>query len=129
MIGQKTLSADEAVGRIVRGITPRTRVVALTWVHSSTGYKIPARSIADAISAINDRRPEERRIFFCLDGVHGFGVEDFAIEDLGCDFFMADCHKWLFGPRGTGIIAAGPRGFEPLVPTIPSFLERSMTDR
>lgn len=55
--------------------------------------------------------------------MHGFGVEDFTIDDLGCDFFMAGCHKWLFGPRGTGIIAAGRRGFAPLTPSIPSFIE------
>lgn len=120
----ETLSEDEAVSRIVRGITPRTRVVALTWVHSSTGYKIPARAVADAIGRINGERPESRRIWFALDGVHGFGVEDFELQDLGCDFFMAGCHKWLFGPRGTGIVAAGPAGFAPLIPSIPSFLER-----
>lgn len=120
----ETLSADEAVARIVRGITPRTRVVALTWVHSSTGYKLPARAIADAIGVINNDRPEDRHILYCLDGVHGFGVEDFTIEDLGCDFFMAGCHKWLFGPRGTGIVAAGSKGFVPLIPSIPSFLEQ-----
>lgn len=118
------LSADETVARILRGVTPRTRVVALTWVHSSTGYKIPAGTIAEAIARINDDRPEERRILYCLDGVHGFGVEDFTIPDLGCDFFMAGCHKWLFGPRGTGIIAAGTNGFAPLIPAIPSFVEQ-----
>jgi selenocysteine lyase/cysteine desulfurase len=119
------LSADQAVARIVGGITPRTRVVALTWVHSSTGYKIPARAIAEAIAQANRERPEERQILFALDGVHGFGVEDFTIGQLGCDFFMAGCHKWLFGPRGTGIIAAGRRGFAPLIPSIPSFIEQA----
>jgi isopenicillin-N epimerase len=118
------LSVDEAVARVVRSVTDRTRLVALTWVHSSTGYKLPARAIADALSDINARRPEDRHIYFCLDGVHGFGVEDFTLDELGCDFFMAGCHKWLFGPRGTGIIAAGPRGYAPLVPSIPSFIER-----
>ncbi|MFN3944212.1 MAG: aminotransferase class V-fold PLP-dependent enzyme [Allosphingosinicella sp.] len=120
----ETLGPDEAVARILAGVTPRTRVVALTWVHSSTGYKLPARAVADAIAELNRDRPEERRILFCLDGVHGFGVEDFTLADLGCDFFMAGCHKWLFGPRGTGIVAAGPLGFEPLIPAIPSFIEQ-----
>jgi isopenicillin-N epimerase len=124
----ETLSADEALARIVRGITPRTRVVALTWVHSSTGYKLPARAVADAIARINDSRPEGRHILFGLDGVHGFGVEDIELADLGCDYFMAGCHKWLFGPRGTGIIAAGPSGYAPLVPSIPSFLDDGAYD-
>lgn len=118
------LGAEEAAARILSGITARTRVVALTWVHSSTGFKIPAAMIAEGIARANADRPEDRRILFCLDGVHGFGVEDFALSDLGCDFFMAGCHKWLFGPRGTGIVAAGGQGFAPLSPSIPSFLEQ-----
>ena len=36
------------VEAIVRAITPATRVVAVTWVHSCTGVKIPVRAIADA---------------------------------------------------------------------------------
>jgi isopenicillin-N epimerase len=120
----EALGAEEAVARIMAGVTPRTRAIALTWVQSSTGYKLPARAVADAIAEVNAGRPEARRILFCLDGVHGFGVEDFTLGDLGCDFFMAGCHKWLFGPRGTGILAAGPLGFAPLVPSIPSFIEQ-----
>ncbi|GGB61912.1 class V aminotransferase [Blastomonas aquatica] len=119
----ETLSPDEAVARILAGINPRTRVVALTWVHSSTGYKLPAGAIGDAIEKINSSRPQERRIVFALDGVHGFGVEDVELSDLRCDYLMAGCHKWLFGPRGTGIIVAGEQGYAPLIPSIPSFLE------
>ena len=40
--------------------------------------------------------------------MHGFGVEKESIADLGCDFFVAGCHKWMFGPRGTGIIWGRP---------------------
>ncbi len=124
----ETLSAAEAVARIVGRIADHTRVLALTWVHSSTGYKIPVAAIAEALERINANRPEERRVLFCLDGVHGFAVEDVTMADLTCDFFMAGCHKWLFGPRGTGIIAAGPRGFAPLIPSIPSFIDHGVYD-
>jgi hypothetical protein len=43
-------SADAIVQRVVNAVTPRTRVVALTWVHSSTGVKLPIRRIADALA-------------------------------------------------------------------------------
>ena len=39
-------SVDEMVGRLAAGITSRTKVVALTWVHSSTGVRIPVQEIA-----------------------------------------------------------------------------------
>ena len=50
------------------------------------------------------RAPAATRILLCVDGVHGFGVEDVTMADLGCDFFVAGCHKWMFGPRGTGVV-------------------------
>jgi selenocysteine lyase/cysteine desulfurase len=28
------------------------------------------------------------------------------LPDLGCDFYAASGHKWLFGPKGTGILYA-----------------------
>jgi isopenicillin-N epimerase len=114
---------DQIVRRIVEAITPATRVVALTWVHSSSGLKLPLRQIADALDAINADREEAGRVLLCVDGVHGFGIEDVVLSDLGCDFFMAGCHKWLFGPRGTGIVAGTKRGWEAVLPTIPTFID------
>ena len=49
----------------------RTRVVAVTWVHSSTGVKLPMRRIADALGAASAAGS-----LLCVDGVHGLGVED-----------------------------------------------------
>jgi selenocysteine lyase/cysteine desulfurase len=54
---------------------------------------------------VNERRPrEDERLLFVVDGVHGFGIEDATFPALGCDFFIAGCHKLLFGPRGTAVI-------------------------
>jgi isopenicillin-N epimerase len=119
------ITEEQIVRRLVQAVTPATRVLALTWVHSSTGLKLPLRRIADALDEINGDRDEGDRVLLCVDGVHGFGTEDFVLADLGCDFFMAGCHKWLFGPRGTGIIAGTQRGWEAVIPTIPSFIDNS----
>ncbi len=105
-------SIDEIVTRLRRAVTARTRVAALTWVHSSTGVKLPVRQIADAL-------PD--RVLVCVDGVHGLGAEAETARSLRCDAFAAGCHKWLYGPRGTGVLWAGPRVRELVRPTIPSF--------
>jgi selenocysteine lyase/cysteine desulfurase len=102
-------------------IGPATRVVALTWVHSSSGVKLPIRALADAIAAANARRDAAHQILFCVDGVHAFGVEADRVADLGCDVFIAGCHKWLFGPRGTGIVWGRPAAWQQIAHTIPSF--------
>ena len=105
-------TVDEIVARLRRTVTGRTRVVALTWVHSSTGVKLPLRQIAAAL-------PD--RVLLCVDGVHGLGAEAEKVRALGCDAFAAGCHKWLYGPRGTGVLWAGARARELMRPTIPSF--------
>ena len=55
----------------------------------------------------------------CVDGVHGFNAVDVDLPDLGCDFLATGTHKWLFGPRGTGILWG--RDWGPLTALIPSF--------
>jgi selenocysteine lyase/cysteine desulfurase len=107
-----TTSVDEIVSRLVAGVTPATRVVAVTWVHSGTGVRLPIRDLADAL---------EGRAMLFVDGVHGLGVEDVTVDDLGCDVLVAGTHKWLFGPRGTGIVWARRAAWTALEATIPPF--------
>jgi isopenicillin-N epimerase len=108
-------SKDEVVEAVRRAIGSRTRIVALTWVHSSTGVKLPVRAIVDALGR------DRERLLVCVDGVHGLGVENATPGSLGCDFLIAGCHKWLFGPRGTGIVWGRPSAWSSASPTIPSF--------
>ncbi len=117
----QTVSVDEIVQTIVGALTPRTRIVAVTWVHSSTGLKLPIRAIADALAEVNAQRDPDERALLCVDGVHGFGVDDVTMDKLGCDFFIAGTHKWMFGPRGTGIICGRPEAWEAANVIIPSF--------
>ena len=118
-------SADEIVSSVREAVRPQTRAVALTWVHSSTGLKLPIRAIADALADANAGRDEANRVLLCVDGVHALGVEDVAVGDLGCDVFVAGCHKWLFGPRGTGLVWATEAAWREVAAVIPTFDGRS----
>lgn len=115
------VSVEEILGNLKREIGADTRVVAATWVHSSTGVKLPIRAMADAIAEVNRKRGASDRIWFVVDGVHGFGCENATMADLGCDVFIAGCHKWLFGPRGTGLVWAHRDAWDHITPTIPAF--------
>jgi selenocysteine lyase/cysteine desulfurase len=114
-------TADSMVDAVRRTIAQATRIVALTWVHSGTGVKAPVRQIADVIARENARRGPERRIYLCVDGVHGLGIEDVTLPDLGCDFFAAGTHKWMFGPRGTGILWGRRDAWAITRPAIPTW--------
>lgn len=115
------VSIADCTERLRKAIGPRTRVVGVTWVHSSTGVKLPIKALAKIVEEANARRNEAEQILFCVDGVHGFGIEDQDISKLGCDFFIAGTHKWIFGPRGTGIIWGSDRGWARTEAVIPSF--------
>ena len=115
------ISVEDSVQRLKTGIADKTRVVAVTWVHSSTGVKLPIRALADVIDEVNTRRDPADQILFCVDGVHGFGIENQDVSQLGCDFFIAGAHKWLFGPRGTGVIWGSDRAWQQCEAVIPSF--------
>jgi isopenicillin-N epimerase len=117
----KTVSRDEIVDSMRKGITPATRIVAVTWVHSSTGLKLPIHEMALAIQSINRSRDEHDHVIFCVDGVHALGVEDFNLSELGCDFLIAGTHKWMFGPRGTGLVWGHPKAWPIAHATIPTF--------
>jgi isopenicillin-N epimerase len=116
-----SITEAEIVARIRRAITPATRAVGITWVHSSTGVKLPLRQIGSAIQVVNASREQNDQVLLIVDGVHGFGVEDETIAQTGCHFFAAGTHKWLFGPRGTGLVWGSAQAWSRLRPTIPTF--------
>ena len=116
-----TASVDAIVGRIRAAIRPQTRVLGITWVHSATGIRLPVRAIADALKDVNNGRDEADRVVLVVDGVHGIGAVDETIAEMGSDFFCAGTHKWMFAPRGTGIIWANAANWARLRPLIPSF--------
>ncbi|WP_241904070.1 aminotransferase class V-fold PLP-dependent enzyme [Shewanella sp. 10N.286.52.B9] len=116
-----TVTTQQIIDNLAKAINQKTKVVAVTWVHSSTGVKLPIRAMADVIAKANSSRSEADKILFCVDGVHGFGIEDVDVSTLGCDFFIAGTHKWIFGPRGTGIIWGSKRGWNNCSAVIPSF--------
>jgi len=114
-------SVDEMVNVLRKGIAPKTKIVAITFVHSCTGVKTPVKQIAAMIKEQNSKRAEGDRIYLCVDGVHGFGIENVSMRDLDCDFFAAGTHKWIFGPRGTGVLYAKKDAWNMMAPIIPSF--------
>jgi selenocysteine lyase/cysteine desulfurase len=116
-----TVTVDGILRRMKAAVTSNTRVFAATWVHSSTGVKLPIRAMADTIAELNRKRKAQQQILFCVDGVHGFGIENQDISELGCDFFIAGTHKWIFGPRGTGLVWGNEKAWAQSEPVIPSF--------
>ena len=103
-----SISPDEIAQRVRKAIGPKTRAVGVTWVHSSSGVRLPIARIAESIADANRGREENDRVLLIVDGVHGLGVEDPKITALGCDAFAAGTHKWMFGPAAQGSFGQSP---------------------
>jgi selenocysteine lyase/cysteine desulfurase len=111
----------EMTARLRTAIRTQTRVIGLTWVHSSTGMRLPIAALCRVVAEANRGRDEKDRIVVVVDGVHGIGCVDQTIAELGADFFCAGTHKWMFAPRGTGFVWAKADRWAMLRPTIPTF--------
>ncbi|MFV3327522.1 aminotransferase class V-fold PLP-dependent enzyme [Pseudomonas sp. NY15372] len=115
------VSTDQVLSTIEQNLRPETRVLGMTWVHSGSGVKLPVGQIGELVRRHNRERSEAERILYVVDGVHGFGVENLRFADFNCDYFIAGTHKWMFGPRGTGIICAASTKMDNLTPSVATF--------
>jgi len=87
---------DYFVNQFVNAFTARTKVVHITHMINWIGQIQPVRKIAD--------EAHKRGIEVIADGAHTFGLIDFKIPDLGCDYFATSLHKWLCAPFGSGLM-------------------------
>lgn len=89
----------ESPGEIVdvyrEAITPRTRVISMCHMINTNGMILPVREVAELA------RP--RNILVAVDGAQTAGMFPFDLHEMGCDFYAASSHKWLFSPKGVGI--------------------------
>jgi isopenicillin-N epimerase len=81
------------------------------------------RALAQAVADVNRGRSESERILVVLDAVHGFGNQAEQVAHMGVDFAAAGTHKWIFAPRGTGIVWVPEKNWGLLKPTIPTFYD------
>jgi selenocysteine lyase/cysteine desulfurase len=81
-----------------RAITPRTRVISICHMLNTNGMILPLQEIC--------RLAHDQGILVAVDGAQSAGMIDFRLAELGCDFFATSAHKWLFSPKGVGILYA-----------------------
>jgi selenocysteine lyase/cysteine desulfurase len=118
-----SVTPEEVLGNLDREINAKTKVLAVTWVNSGDGVKLPIDRIASLVQERNAKR-KNNPIRLCVDGVHGLGIENTTFDRLGCDFLAAGCHKSVFGPRGTGITCGEKNAWKDVVAVVPTFSDR-----
>ena len=100
-----TLSEDtEAMlASLEKNVTPKTRLVVASHVCCNTGLRTDPKAIAAWAGA--------RGIVSYIDGAQAAGQFPIDLHDIGCDLYITNGHKWLFGPNGVGLLYI-KNGFE-----------------
>jgi selenocysteine lyase/cysteine desulfurase len=95
-----------------QAITPRTKLIHVTHMVNWVGQTMPVAKIADMAHA--------HGIEVIADGAHSFGLLDYKIPDLHCDYFGTSLHKFLSAPIGTGMMWVKTEKIEKVWPLLSS---------
>lgn len=107
------------VQRLLDSLSDTTRIVLLTWVHSSTGVRLPLPDMCREIKArfIGRSRPP----IIIVDATHAVGAFPLSLDESYCDIVVGSCHKWMLAPRGTAFVWGREEALASIRPAVASF--------
>ncbi len=89
-------NVDDIATSFERAVTPRTKLILVSHQINLTGQILPVRKICEMARS--------KGIETIVDGAHAFAQFDFKRDDLQCDYYGTSLHKWIYAPKGTGLL-------------------------
>lgn len=77
-------------------IDNRTRVIAVSTVQWSTGFRIDLKKLIDLANTVG--------AYVAVDGCQSLGAFKLDVKETGVHFVATQGHKWLFSPMGSGFM-------------------------
>lgn len=108
IVAPSEASLATPVETLISLVTPKTRVIAVSWVQYRTG------ALTDLVRLSTFAR--ERGIFTCVDIIQGAGVLPFDFDCLGLDAACGGAHKWFTSPLSLGFLLLRPEHITKLKP-------------
>src|SRR5262249_53337832 len=102
-------SPGEIVDAFRAALTERTRLAFFSHVLSPTGLVLPVKALC--------AEARRRGVLSVIDGAHAPAMVPVGLDDLGCDFYGGNCHKWLLAPTGSGFLYLGAGNEDRLGPS------------
>lgn len=91
------LGKEEKILKLIKSaISNRTKVISISHITCTTGTVLPVKKIIEFC--------KKNQIQSVIDGTQALGQISLNLKSLQPNFFIASCHKWFFGPKGTGIL-------------------------
>ncbi len=88
-------SVDELLEFYKNAITPRTKIISICHIVNTNGMILPIKEVSELA--------HKKGIYVAVDGAQAAGMFEVNLKDIGCDFYAASTHKWLFSPKEIGI--------------------------
>ncbi len=97
-LARYTLSADtdEMLDSLNAVATDRARMLVASHVDCNTGLRADVKALCAWCKA--------RNILSFIDGAQAVGQFNIDLHDIGCDIYIGNGHKWLYGPKGVGLL-------------------------
>lgn len=120
-------SKEQFVAEFFKGLSPKTKLVFLSHITSSTGLRLPAEEIC-ALA-------KEKGIMTFVDGAHAPGQIPLDLQNTPFDMYTGACHKWMMTPKGSTFLYVKKEyqhlvdplvvswGYNALFPSSSSFLD------
>ncbi len=89
-------SKEEFVYAFLKGITPKTKLIFISHITSSTALRLPVEEICKAA--------REMGIMTFVDGAHGPAQVEVDLQKMDCDMYVGACHKWMMAPKGSSFL-------------------------
>ncbi|MCC1485042.1 aminotransferase class V-fold PLP-dependent enzyme [Winogradskyella immobilis] len=103
-------TVKEIVAVYEKAITPKTKIISMCHIVNTNGMILPVKEVSEMA--------HKKGILVAVDGAQSAGMFSIDLHDLGCDFFTASAHKWLFAPKGIGVFYAKQSSQHHLKPLI-----------
>src|SRR5262249_44196892 len=89
-------------------MSERTRLAFFSHVLSPTGLVLPVKEMC--------QEARRRGVLTMIDGAHAPAMVPVKLDELPCDFYGGNCHKWLLAPTGAGFLYLGKGSEDRLQP-------------
>jgi cysteine desulfurase/selenocysteine lyase len=99
---------------IERAIDRHTRIVAISFVEFSSGYRNDLARIGKICKSMD--------VFLVVDGIQGVGALNLDVRRAGIDGLSCGGHKWLLAPQGTGLFYCSSKVLKNLKHPMPGWL-------